>query len=55
MASDERVQSTCTPEPSFGLIHFTVTKSVASEKVGYAAKSEINPTGLEQETSSHLD
>jgi len=30
MASDERVQSTCTPEPYFGLIQFTATESVPS-------------------------
>jgi len=30
MASDDRVQATCTPEPCFGLIPFTVMKSVPS-------------------------
>jgi hypothetical protein len=40
MASDDRAQPTCTTEPCFGLIHFTVTKSVPNETVEYAAKSE---------------
>jgi len=55
MASDDGVQSTCTPEPCFDLIHFTVTESVATEMVQCAAKSEMNTTGLERETISHLD